>query len=199
MRKNIFKAVYIIGMLAEIVIRMPHERQRQQQHVVVERVSARERGVLGLLALGMLFIPVLYMLTHVLDRADYRLSAKTKARMGAGGTLILAGALWLFHRSHADLGRNWSPTLQVREDHDLVTNGVYRHIRHPMYASQLLWIVAQPLLLQNWIAGWASLLPFLSLYLLRVPRDEQMMREQFGEAYQVYMHRTGGIVPRFRT
>ncbi|MCL6613199.1 MAG: hypothetical protein K6U03_01040 [Firmicutes bacterium] len=57
----------------------------------------------------------------------------------------------------------------------LVTQGIYGTIRHPMYASQLLWGIAQALLLQNWIAGPAGLAAFLPLYLVRVPREERMM------------------------
>jgi protein-S-isoprenylcysteine O-methyltransferase Ste14 len=48
----------------------------------------------------------------------------------------------------------------------------------------------------NWIVGWAGLALFLPLYVLRVPREEQMMLEQFGEAYREYMDRTGHVVPR---
>jgi protein-S-isoprenylcysteine O-methyltransferase Ste14 len=102
----------------------------------------------------------------------------------------------MFWRSHADLGRNWSPSLQLREGHELVTEGVYRHIRHPMYASEWLWSIAQALMLQNWVAGWAGLALFTPLYVLRVPREEQMMLDQFGEEYRAYMNRTGRIVPQ---
>jgi protein-S-isoprenylcysteine O-methyltransferase Ste14 len=164
--------------------------------MAVDRVSGSERALLGLLSVGMGFVPAVYALTSWLDRADYRLSPGAKGRIGGIGAAILASAVWLFWRSHADLGRNWSPSLQLREEHQLVTTGVYRSIRHPMYASQWLWSVAQPLLLQNWIAGWAGLLLFLPLYLLRVPHEEQMMLERFGEAYRAYMSRTGRVVPR---
>jgi protein-S-isoprenylcysteine O-methyltransferase Ste14 len=51
--------------------------------------------------------------------------------------------------------------------------------------------------LHNWIAGWSHLAGFLPLYLFRVPREEQMMREQFGKAYQAYMAETGRVIPRF--
>ncbi len=110
--------------------------------------------------------------------------------------MVLAAAVWLFWRSHADLGRNWSPSLQLREGHELVTGGVYRSIRHPMYASQWVWGVAQALLLRNWISGWSGLVLFAPLYLSRVPCEEQMMLEQFGEEYSAYMNRTGRIFPR---
>jgi protein-S-isoprenylcysteine O-methyltransferase Ste14 len=112
------------------------------------------------------------------------------------GIIILAMAVWLFWRSHADLGRNWSPSLELREGHELVTEGVYRSVRHPMYASMWLWGVAQALLLQNWIAGWVSLVMFMPLYLLRVPREERMMLDEFGEEYRAYMNHTGRVIPR---
>src|SRR5215204_5393163 len=66
-----------------------------------------------------------------------------------------------------------------------------------MYASIWLWGIAQTLLLQNWIAGWASIVLFVPMYVLRVSREEQMI-EQFGEAYRAYMNRTGRVGPRLR-
>ena len=134
--------------------------------------------------------------TVKLDGADYRLPQEARGPAGGVGAAILAVAVWLFWRSHADLGRNWSPSLQLREGHEVVTGGVYRSIRHPMYASQWLWCIGQTLLLQNWIAGWAGLVLFAPLYLLRVPREEQLMLDRFGEAYRAYMGRTGRVIPR---
>lgn len=192
------KASYFLGILAETVIRVPHEWRRRQTRRVVDRVSGLERFLVGLVAVGSLFTPAVYAFTPWLDKADYRLSPSSKGLTGGFGVLILAVAVWMFWRSHADLGRNWSPSLQLREGHTLVTEGAYRSIRHPMYASMWLWGVAQALLLQNWIAGWASLVLFLPLYVLRVPREEQMMLEQFGEAYRVYMNRTGRVIPRLK-
>jgi protein-S-isoprenylcysteine O-methyltransferase Ste14 len=194
--KSVLKSLYFLGILAEIAIRVPHERRRRRIRMAVDCVDGSERALVGLLSMGMFFIPAVYALTPWLNWADYRLSLEVKGRVGRLGAAILAFALWLFWRSHADLGRNWSPSLQLREEHHLVTEGVYRTIRHPMYASQWLWSVAQPLLLQNWIAGWVGLLLFLPLYVLRVPREEQMMLAQFGAAYRAYTSRTGRILPR---
>jgi protein-S-isoprenylcysteine O-methyltransferase Ste14 len=113
-----------------------------------------------------------------------------------GGTIIGVAALWLFWRSHVDLGRNWSISLEMREGHELITGGVYRRIRHPMYAALWLLSFAQGLLLQNWFAGWAALVAFASLYFVRVPREEQMMQTFFGENYQRYARRSGRLFPR---
>jgi protein-S-isoprenylcysteine O-methyltransferase Ste14 len=140
----------------------------------------------------MIIIPLLYVATPWLGFADYHLPAWT----GLLGAAVLAGSLWLFWRSHVELGDNWYLSLRVREGHSLVTEGVFRHIRHPMYASQWLWGLAQALLLQNWIAGLSGLAGLLPMYLFRVPREEQMMLDHFGDAYTRYMNRTGRIIPR---
>jgi protein-S-isoprenylcysteine O-methyltransferase Ste14 len=66
-----------------------------------------------------------------------------------------------------------------------------------MYASQWLWVIAQPLLLQNWIAGFLNLLVFIPFYFLRVKAEEQMMMETFGDQYRVYREKVGGVLPRF--
>jgi protein-S-isoprenylcysteine O-methyltransferase Ste14 len=193
---GILKAVYFLGVLAEVAIRLPHERRRQQTRMAVDHADGLERALVGLLFAGMFFVPAVYALTPWLKGADYRWSSGVKGLSGGVGAAIMAAAVWVFWRSHADLGRNWSPSLQLREGHALVVRGVYGSVRHPMYASQWLWGAGQALVLQNWIAGPAGLVLFLPLYLLRVPREERMMLERFGEEYRAYTCRTGRVVPR---
>jgi protein-S-isoprenylcysteine O-methyltransferase Ste14 len=196
--KQRFATIYFAGMVAEILLRLPYDRQRRQIAKTDQRVSSTEKAVLGGLLVGIFVLPLIYSLTSWLDRADYRLSPGARARAGWVGTGLLAAAIWLFWRAHRDLGSNWSPSLEIGEQHTLVTEGIYRHIRHPMYASQAVWSLAQLLLLPNWIAGWAGLVTFLPLYLSRIPNEEQMMLDHFGKAYQDYCARTGRLVPPLR-
>lgn len=86
-------------------------------------------------------------------------------------------------------------SLELRDGHELVTHGMYRTIRHPMYASIWLWSLAQGMLLANWLAGWSVLPVFAAMYFLRVPREERLMVEAFGDAYREYARRTGRVVP----
>lgn len=188
-----FKTLYFIGLISIFSVRLWYRWKARNTEIVINRRTPLEMALLALAFVGMLLIPLVYGLTPLLDFADYLLSPWA----GWMGVVVFVAALWLLWRSHADLGRNWSATLVVRKEHQLITSGVYKPIRHPMYAAILLWGLAQPLLLHNWIAGWSHLVTFLPLYLLRVPHEEAMMREQFGEAYQAYMERTGRIVPRW--
>lgn len=194
--ERLFKALYFAGVVVEIILRLPHERQRRQIPKTDQRVSRAERGLLAALFVGSFFIPLIYGLTGWLDFANYRWSPTTKVRAGSLGSLLLAAALWLFWRSHRDLGTNWSPSLEIGAQHTLTTQGVYRTIRHPMYASGWLSSLAQALLLHNWIAGIAGLVAFLPLYLVRVPQEERMMLDHFGDAYRAYCAQTGRLVPR---
>lgn len=143
-------------------------------------------------SLGMLVLPLIYTFTPWLRFADYHLPA---VWIWLGIVIYLAGQ-WLIFRSHVDLGQNWSATLEIRQGHSLVTQGVYRTIRHPMYAGHWLWGVAQSLLLQNWLVGFSMLVCLLPMYLIRTPREEQMMLDEFGAEYREYMKHTGRIIPR---
>src|SRR5436190_7995947 len=124
-------------------------------------------------------MPLVWVASRWLACADVPPSA---LRLMAG-CLILALGLWLFHRSHADLGTNWSVTLEIRESHRLVTQGVYRRIRHPMYAALFLYGIGQALIVPNWIAGPAYASAMLLLFALRLGPEEQLMRDQFKGDY----------------
>ena len=189
------KAVFILGLLLQIAIRYPYRKGRKQQK------DRQEQVLLLLLTLGGLLLPFIYIFTNWLAFADYHppqwvMAASHPVPIGAG-VLVMAAGLWLFWRSHADLGGNWSDTLEIHAHHTLVTQGVYRHIRHPMYSASWLIMIAQALLLFNWIAGFGGIVAFGVMYFLRVPKEEQMMQDRFGEQYQRYMASTGRVIPKY--
>jgi protein-S-isoprenylcysteine O-methyltransferase Ste14 len=190
---KIFTIIYFAGMVLQIIIRAPFDQKRRKGKISESQVTSQEKIALGLLSLGTLLIPIIYAATHWLDFANYTLPTW----MGWLGVIILVAGLYVFWRAHEDLGVNWSLSLEIREQHELITRGIYGIIRHPMYASQWLWVIAQPLLIQNWIAGVLNVPFFLIFYLMRVNAEEQLMLEQFGEQYRSYMERVGGVFPKF--
>jgi protein-S-isoprenylcysteine O-methyltransferase Ste14 len=181
------KVVFIAGMIMQIIIRYPYrDRAKSGQK------ERQEQLLLILLSIGELILPLIYIFTDWLAFADYSVPLWV---IGIGIVVMIIG-LWLFWRSHSDLGRNWSSTLEIHDDHTLITQGVYRHVRHPMYSASWLMMAAQVLLLSNWIAGFGGLVAFAFMYFLRVQKEEAMMLKQFGKQYQAYMEQTGRVIPK---
>jgi protein-S-isoprenylcysteine O-methyltransferase Ste14 len=189
---SIFKIVYWAGIIIEIAIRAPFQKTWKAAAKTDQRISGIERSLLSVLLVVMFVIPLIYSVTNWLDFANYSLPAW----MGWLGVFLLVSALIVFALAHHYLKSNWSPTLEIRQDHTLVTDGIYRYIRHPMYASQWLWVIAQILLLQNWLAGPTNLIFFIPFYILRVQAEEKMMLDTFGNQYREYMQNVGGVIPR---
>ncbi len=187
-----FIAIYILGVLVGSVVRVYYSRAyRRRIREEGERPKV-DTPLVYLPSLGMIGLPAVYILTPWLSFADYTLPLW----VGWAGTVLYAGAFVLLWRSHADLDRAFSPITEITGGQQLVTDGVYRFIRHPMYAAHLLWALAQPLLLWNWIAGFSMLITFLPLFLVRVPKEEAMMEAAFGDEYREYSRQTGRIIPR---
>ena len=184
------KAAVILASIVMIAIRAPHGQRSRSIEVVKDRRGSRETALLTLAMVGF-FVPLVWVASPAFAFADYPLRRLAFA-LGCG--LFVVG-LWIFHRSHADLGGNWSITLQVRKDHQLVTRGIYRHIRHPMYSGLFLYSLGQALVLPNWLAGPSYLVTFGVLFALRVHAEERMMREEFGIEYDAYSARTKRLVP----
>jgi protein-S-isoprenylcysteine O-methyltransferase Ste14 len=186
----IAKAVIFAASVAMVVIRAPHGKRSRGVKVAKSRRGSLETALLALAWLSF-FVPLLWIATPVLKFADYPLRPLPLA----GGIVCLAASLWLFARSHADLGTNWSITLEVREEHRLITNGIYRRIRHPMYSALLLYSLGQALALPNWIAGPSYGVAMLLLIALRLGPEERMMVEQFGPDYEQYQRATKRLIP----
>jgi protein-S-isoprenylcysteine O-methyltransferase Ste14 len=184
------KALVLLAAVVMVVIRAPHGQRSRAVAVVKDRKGRRE-VVLLTLAWVAFFLPLLWVVTPLLDFADYPLHAAAFA----AGAAALALGLWLFHRSHVDLGRNWSITLQLREKHQLVTGGVYRRVRHPMYLALLLYSVGQALALPNWVAGPSYAVVMVLLVALRLGPEERMMLEEFGQDYEAYRATTKRLIP----
>jgi protein-S-isoprenylcysteine O-methyltransferase Ste14 len=187
----IAKLVWWAGVVGWYVIRIPHERRSRRTPIALASERIRDRVLLAISFTGLFVVPAIHVTTGAPRFADYAFHPA----LAWIGTAVFALSLALFYRTHRDLGRFWSVTLEIRRTHELVTTGVYRHVRHPMYSAFFLWAVAQALLLPNWIAGLAGLVGFGTLFAFRIGSEERMMEEQFGDAYRAYAARTRRIIP----
>ena len=103
--------------------------------------------------------------------------------------------LWLFYLAHTHLGNNWSGTLEIRDGHQLVESGLYKYVRHPMYMVFWLNALSQLFITSNWLVGGLALMAVLILCIARIPEEEQMLIETFGDDYRNYMKRTKRLIP----
>ena len=186
----IAKTLILAASVVMIVIRAPHGRRSRGVKVARSCKGPREVALLTFAWMGFL-VPLIWLVSPVFSFAEYTLRPWP---LGLGALCLVAG-LWVFHRSHSDLGVYWSVTLEMRENHRLITQGIYRRVRHPMYAALFLYSIGQALVVPNWVAGPSYLVSFGILFAFRVGQEERMMLETFGDDYAAYMTRTKRIIP----
>lgn len=193
MTPMIAKIAWVLMAVGWYALRIPHQRKARRTPIALNAMDRQEKLRLAISLTGLGIIPFAYVIFNEPAFAR-RPFSEPAAWLGIA---VAIGALVMFRLTHKALGRYWSVSLQMREDHKLISNGVYARIRHPMYTAFWLWAIAQALLLPNWIAGLSGLIGFGTLYLLRVGPEEEMLLARFGEDYRAYMQRTGRLWPKF--
>jgi len=198
MTRTIAFIIFLAATVIWFIIRHPARRGAKKTAVKINARSLREKILMAISFAGLGLIPMSYVIVHLIrPRSGFLAFAEYAFQPWAAwlGTIVFAVSLWLFRRTHKDLGRNWSVSLDIRETHKLVTQGVYAKVRHPMYSAFWLWAIAQALLLPNWIAGLSGIVGFGTLFFGRVFEEERMMEKAFGTEYRDYMRRTWRILP----
>ena len=185
------KLIWGLGVIGWFAIRFRHQQRSRKTPKLRRSDRAREAVLLTISICGMLVAPLTYVISDQPKFATYPFmpgwhgSAPRCSRWRSGCSIART----------SDLGRNWSVTLEIREQHKLITTGIYSRLRHPMYSAFWLWALAQALLLPNWIAGPAGLVGFGTLFFFRIGREERLMVEMFGDEYRRYVERTDRIIP----
>jgi protein-S-isoprenylcysteine O-methyltransferase Ste14 len=110
-----------------------------------------------------------------------------------GVAVMVAGLLFaVWAREH--LGTNWSRSVTIKQDHELITSGPFAVVRHPIYTGILTGFLGSAIALSEVRGFIAFVLIFLALS-LKLRMEEQWMRSQFGETYAAYAHQTAALVP----
>jgi len=112
-----------------------------------------------------------------------------------GLAVTLAGLFFtVWARIH--LGKFWSARVGLKENHELIQSGPYAWVRHPIYTGILSATIGSALVVGEYRALLAVVLVWIAL-LMKAHREERLLSQQFGDAYQQYRQRTGALVPRF--
>lgn len=92
------------------------------------------------------------------------------------------------------LKRFYSSTLLTRKDHQLITHGIYRFTRHPIYLGVLMACMGPPVYAPS-LFGFLIILVLIPIFLNRIRIEERMLTEEFGDAYQAYRKATSKLIP----
>jgi protein-S-isoprenylcysteine O-methyltransferase Ste14 len=191
MGREILEIIFLCGMVLQIILRS-YYIQYYKAGRKVNYFNKKERLFLLFIFVGFQLLPLIYVFSTWFGGLDYNLPKW----VGIPATLLYIFGIWLFFKAHADLGRFWSPGLELREDHELIKTGVFSFVRHPMYAAFVIIAVAQIFMLQNWLVGPAFLVSGIPFYLHRVRREERQLISRFGDDYRQYIRTTGRIFPK---
>ena len=121
----------------------------------------------------------------------------TNLNLIGAGVVALGLAFSVWARVH--LGRNWSGTVTVKQDHELVRDGPYRYVRHPIYTGLLIAFIGCAIARDEWRVVLGIAIIYAGFW-RKLKLEERWMTEQFGDAYRRYIAEVPALVPNpFRT
>jgi protein-S-isoprenylcysteine O-methyltransferase Ste14 len=172
--------------------------RRAGERLLPDRIAIQREGwrifairLVGFLLVVALIVGSVYNRTW-LSALDLPLPFWVREAAIASGLAGVGLCTW----THVALGRLWSAQLQLRANHHLITAGPYARIRHPMYTAIPVWMASLGIVAANWIPIILSV-GVATILVARVPREEKMMIEQFGDEYREYLGRTGRFLPKW--
>jgi protein-S-isoprenylcysteine O-methyltransferase Ste14 len=112
-----------------------------------------------------------------------------------GGLALLIIGLIIMIVSQATLWRNYSSTVVIREDHQLITHGIYRFTRNPIYLGGIMAVCIGIPLYTSSLYGFLAMLVLIPIILNRIRMEEKLLTEEFHEAFQKYKETTKKLIP----
>lgn len=200
--ETIFRIAFLALLAALFAMRfyfMINVRRSGGQLMPDQQAVKREGGrSILIFRMGMFFLLMGFLFMYILGMDwinTFFFPLPVWLRWAGFGLGLLSVAFWTW--TQIALDTQWSAQLQLRKDHHLVTTGPYARIRHPLYSAMFGWAIAVALLTANWIFVAIAVLSIAGT-VVRIPKEEQMMFEAFGDEYMAYMQRTGRFLPNLR-
>lgn len=194
-QESTFRTAVTVVMAVLLVVRWTFAlRYRKPGAIARGQGRALDTVLVRLAGLALLLPPLLYVgYPQPLGWATLNLAP---AARWVGLPLTMLG-LWLLAWSHSCLGEAFSTAVDLAAGQKLVTSGPYRWVRHPMYVSYYLIWPGLSLLAANWLVGGVGLVMMSLMLAWRLPREEGLMLEAYGERYLDYQRQTGALLPRW--
>ena len=193
----ILRIIIFVVLILMFTISALYRKRAREEGDVIER---REEGIAVMiirLFFGLSFLVVLLLnifYPSILSWDKFTLPIYVQYF----GTAIAIGCVPLTWWVFKNIGKNVSETVLTKEDHELVTSGPYRWVRHPLYGTALLFLFSISITFGDWILLIGSLFGLIAFRLLVIPAEEKQLLDAFGEEYECYQARTGALFPWIR-
>jgi len=181
--------------LMERFVRVGQTRRMDREDA--DRGSTTVVSIVMGIAFVLIPLSPLFNWLHVGAMRDLPAGLLASGSLGVGALGVVLGliGLQLRYRAFTELGRFFTRTLRQTEEHQLVTSGIYRSLRHPGYLSDLFIFFGASLAMNNWITALVVLVTFIPAYLYRIRVEEQMLLKAFGQAYADYQRTSKRLIP----
>lgn len=195
MNENIFRILAAVILFTAIGISSYFRRKADQESG--ETISRKADGttMMNIIRLGGLLLwltPLVYLINPAWMTWSKIGLPEGVRWLGVGiGILCVLGVYWLF----SSIGSGITPTSATRKEHNLVTSGPYRWVRHPLYTFGSSIFIAFGMMADNWFIALLGVFAFVAMA-SRTPKEEANLIAKFGDEYRDYMKRTGRYFPK---
>lgn len=180
-------AVLVVLLQLFVVIRLPEVGSRRTPG---KKILPRER--LTLVPLQVIPLAIVIAAPYS-DRRAIAVLGQVEAICYFGLALFALGFLGM-HWAEASLDKQFSVYVTLQEDHKLVTDGLYRYLRHPRYLGIVTFTTGISLVFRSWLA--LLLVAALTLALMwRIRGEEALLHQEFGADWEAYSQRSWRLVP----
>lgn len=148
---------------------------------------------------GLLLQSVGYALAWTIPRRNFApilpMPKWAEIALTVAALVLVALSLWLMWRAIIVLGKQWAYVARIVEGHTLITEGPYNLVRNPIYTGMFGMLIATGLAASRWYTLIAAIIFFLSGTLIRIRREENLLRQSFGAEFEAYRSRVPALIP----
>jgi len=193
----LFRILILLVLVLTFFISATYRKRAREEGDIIKR---QEEGWLFLILRMTFALPLLVVLLlnifspSLLVWSKFELPLFIQIIGALMAVICVPWILWVFR----SIGKNISETVLIKQDHELITSGPYRWVRHPLYSGTLLLLFSISLVFEDWIIFGYSLIGLIAFRLLVIPAEEQKLLDAFGEEYECYQSRTRAMMPWIR-
>jgi protein-S-isoprenylcysteine O-methyltransferase len=184
----------VVGALSFLTHVLIDPRLRKDAVAKSIKTTQHDEGTSRLIQVVFLLSWLLLFLTALLNQFQISI-VEPHLLFTAIGVVLAAAGFLIRVVAMRTLGEFFTRTLRIREKHRVVSDGIYRRVRHPGYLGTILFFVGSGIATANFITTLLILAAILPTFVRRIAVEERMLTDQLGEEYSDYKAKTWKLIP----